>query len=228
MEQPDKELMAELEGIINGASKSIREDRRTEMLGVLETIAKRSEAEFSYDEEPYALLLIQQMNLDQVDADTAHRPKQAEGMNRKQLETEGYGGGAVTHPFMAKTLDDLRQVLDSPANQLLTDITMGKKDWASVTRHKTNGAVVYMMVAGGCVSSWTKTPSGEVITSHTDTRDESIDALLKSVCGECQELLRSQWSFTSSIQVLRNNYPNSYAELAKEMERKLEEQGDEE
>jgi L-lactate utilization protein LutB len=104
---------------------------------------------------------------------------------------------------------------------------MGKRDWASITRHKTNGAVVYIMIAGGCVSTWTKTPSGETITSHTNTRDESIDSLLMSVCGECQDMLKSQWGFTSSIQVLRNNYPNSYAELAKEMERKLEEQGDE-
>jgi hypothetical protein len=228
MEQPDKDLMAEVESIINDASSDIRKEQKAEMLGALETIALRSEEAFSNDNEPYGLILIQQVGLDNVDADTAHRPEVAEGMNIKQLEEAGYGGAQVTHPFTTPTLDAMREVLDSPANQLLTDIMMGKRDWASITRHKTNGAVVYIMIAGGCVSTWTKTPSGETITSHTNTRDESIDSLLMSVCGECQDMLKSQWGFTSSIQVLRNNYPNSYAELAKEMERKLEEHGDEE
>jgi len=228
MEQPDKDLMAEVEGIINNAASDIKENKRTEMLGVLDTIATSSEQQFTYDEEPYGLILIQQINLDQVDESMAHRPKHAEGKDIKRLKEEGYGAGAVTTPYQTKTLDDLREVLDSPANQMLTDITMGKKDWASVTRHKTNGATVYLMVAGGCVTTWTKTPSGEVITSHHDTRDEDLDTILKSVCGECKQLLRSQWSFTSHIQVLRNNYPKSYAELAREMEIKLEEMGDEE
>jgi hypothetical protein len=228
MEQPDKELMSELEGIMTDAAKTIKEDRRTEMLGVLRTIAEASEADFSYDEEPYALILIQQVGLDKVAENAVVRPEATKGKSIEELDAEGYGGGVVTSPYQTKTLDDLREVLDSPANQLLTDITLGKKDWASVTRHKSNGAIMYMMVAGGCVTTYTKTPSGETITSHTDVRDESIDSLLKSICGECQELLRSQWSFTSHIQLLRNNYPKSYAELAKEMERKLEEFGDEE
>jgi hypothetical protein len=174
-------------------------------------------------------MLIKQVGLDQVadDAET-HRAPGAEHLDKAQLEEAGFGGAQVTAPFTADSLAGMRDVLDSPANQLLTDIMMGKQDWASVTRHKQNGAVVYIMIAGGCVSTWTKTPSGEVITSHTDTRAESIDQVLKSVCGECHDILKSQWGFTSSIQVLRNNYPNSYAELAKEMERKLEEQGDEE
>jgi hypothetical protein len=227
MEEQDKDLMAEVESIINNASTGIKGERRKEMLGALEAIAMRSESEFTYDKEPYGLILIQQVGLGDVDAEDAHRPKEAQGMSREQLEQAGYGASRVTSPFTTETLDGLREILDSPANQMLTDIMMGKKDWASVTRHKQNGATMYLMVAGGCVSSWTKTPSGEIITSHTDLREEPIDALLKTVCGECKELLRSQWGFTSTIQLLRNNYPNSYAELAREMERKLEENGDE-
>jgi hypothetical protein len=58
-------------------------------------------------------------------------------------------------------------------------------------------------------------------------RDEDIPALINSVCGDSQAMLKSQWNFTSSIQMLRNQYPNSYAELAKEMEQRFREMGDE-
>lgn len=228
MEQPDKDLMAEVEGIINNAAKDIKENKRTEMLGMLDAIATNSEQHFSYDEEPYALILIQQIGLDQVDESiVAHRPKGAEGKSLEQLGKEGYGAGGVTTPYQARTLDDLREVLDSPVNQMLTDVTMGKRDWASVTRHKTNGATVYLMVSGGCVTSWTKTPSGEIVTLHQDATEVGIDTILKSLSGEDRELLRSQWSFTAHIQTLRHSYPKSYAELVSELERRMEEDGDE-
>ena len=227
MEQPDKQLMSELESIINNAAKGHRENKRKEMLQALRTISQSAEKDFSFTEEPYALILIQQVGLDEVDEHTAHRPPEAQGMSLKQLDAEGYGAGAVTRPFTTATMEELTDIMDSPANQLMTDVSLGKKDWASVTRHKQNGATVYMMVAGGCVTTLTLTPSGEEVTSHSDMRDEDIPALINSVCGDSQAMLKSQWNFTSSIQMLRNQYPNSYAELAKEMEQRFREMGDE-
>lgn len=227
MEQPDKELMSELESIINGAASDIKEDKRTGMLRALRSISENAEREFSFTEEPYALMLIQQVGLDEVDERTAQRPPETEGMTLKQLEAEGYGAGAVTKPFTTATLEELTEIMDSPANQLMTDVSLGKKDWASITRHKQNGATIYMMVAGGCVTTLTLTPSGEEVTSHSNMNDEDIPSIINSVCGDCQTMLKSQWNFTSSIQILRNQYPNSYAQLAKEMEKRFKEMGDE-
>jgi len=227
-EQADKALLSELESIMDNAMLARNEDKRKELLRTLRAISEQSEQNFTYDKKPYALLLIQQVGLDDIDPSTVYRSPETEGKSIEELKEEGaYSGGVVTNPFTVETLKDLLEILDSPSNSLMTDISMGKKGWASVTRHKQNGALVYMLVAGNAISTLTKTPSGEVIESYADMAQEDMPSVLKSVCGECKDIMQSQWNFTFQVQQLREQYPNSYAELAKSLEERLEGLGDE-
>jgi hypothetical protein len=227
-EQADKALLSEVEEIIDEAILARKEDKRKEMLRTLRVICEQAEPEFTEDKGSYALFLIQQVDIDQLDHSKVHKSPETEGMSIEEIKADGYySGGIVSHPFIVDNLSDLLEILDSPSNALMTDVSMGKRNWASITRHKQNGALVYMLVAGGSVSTLTRTPSGEIMETHVDMSEEDMPSVLSSVCGECKSIMESQWNFTSSVQVLREEYPNSYEELSKELQQRMEGLGDE-
>jgi hypothetical protein len=226
-EQADKALLSEVEEIIDEAILARKEDKRKEMLRTLRVICEEAEPGFTEDKS-YALFLIQQVDIDQLDHSKVYKSPETEGMSIEEIKADGYySGGIVSHPFIVDNLSDLLEILDSPSNALMTDVSMGKRNWASITRHKQNGALVYVLVAGGSVSTLTRTPSGEIMETHVDMSEEDMPSVLGSVCGECKSIMESQWNFTSSVQVLREHYPNSYEELSKELQQRMEGLGDE-
>lgn len=228
MSNDDKDLMAEVQSIVDAAVTDIRKAREAEMKQVLGTLVKESRKENLLPSGQQVMLyLIGQTPIDTVDPDKAVRTQGTEGKTIEQLKAEGYTGGNVTRPFTFDTYDECLHNLNSPVSAVLTDWSQKQRAWASVTCYKEQGTTTYIMVASKCVTIHKVLPTGDSLTSFFDPSTSDEEQIESTLYTEGKRIVGSQYRFTTAPQEMRKEYPDTYKVMLSQALKAMGEETDE-
>lgn len=229
MNDNDKELLNQVEEIMDNAAYDISKAKEQEMKAVMATLVQKSQQDNLLPTGDQVLyFMIGEQDIDQVNPDEAARTPTTEGKTIDQLRNEGYTGGRVTMPFTFDNPKDAIENFENVISGILADYSQGSRSWASVTCYKEQGTLTYVMVASRCVTIHKVLPTGDTVTTYHDPDNESTkEDVAKDLYSTGKRLVEAQYTFTCAPQVMRTQFPNTYKATLEQVIKAMKERDNE-